>query len=447
MQLGEMFYKQLNLCNGSIMRDRYFSILLIEDDLVDQMAFKRAVKDYCLPYHYMVAGSVSYAFELLSANRFDAVVSDLMLGDGDFFDLLEPLMAKNIPIIVTTAADDVGMAIRAIKGGADEYIIKDREYRYLQMLPAVIEKAVEYRMSVIERQRAEEALQHSEERFRAITSTAQDGIILMDSNGRIDFWNKSAEEIFGYSSREVLGQDLHFMLAPVEDYNRYKSSPHSPKGAFDFSHTGRTIELTGRHKNGTHIPIEVTLSQFTLQNKLFVTGIVRDITQRKKSEQELRQAREAAESANHAKSQFLANISHEIRTPLSGITGMAELLLHTPLDSQQHEYLSTIVESARLLLNIINDLLDLSKIEADKMPIDSSNFELLPLLNSISLIASMEAAQKNLDYKLDIDPAICSSLYGDPLRLRQVLLNLLNNAIKFNPSGQGHSGGQAGGGK
>ncbi len=418
------------------MKSEWLKVLLIEDDLIDQMAFKRAVKEQNLPYEYTVADSVSVAAKILDNEEFNVVISDFALGDGNLFDIMDMIVQKDIPIIVTTGTGDEETAVKAIKGGADDYMIKDPDRNYLNILDTTIDKALERKRAIFERKRAEDALQQSEEKFRAITASAQDGIILVNSQGQIVFWNSAAQQIFGYSSEEVLGQELHTLLAPSRYYEAYQKGLHLAITTGHLGLAGKPVEIIGRHKSGQEFPVELSISCFKLQAELFITGIVRDITERKRAEQELKKAREAAEAANRTKGDFLANMSHEIRTPMTGVISMAELLLNTELDFQQREFAATILDSGHHLLTVINDILDVSKIESGFLTIENTRLELNPFLHNLIRIVTLDANRKNLSFQTLVDSEIPSYLYCDPVRLRQILINLTTNAIKFTDQGQ-----------
>ncbi len=284
------------------------------------------------------------------------------------------------------------------------------------------------------RKRAEQALRSSEEKFRALAETANDAIISADQEGNIIHWNKGAERTFGYTAGELLGMPLTLIMpGGFRDAHRQGMRRHP---STEEAHVvGKTVELGGRRKDGSELPLELSLASWKTGEGTFLTGIIRDITDRKRAEAELRKAKEAAEAATRAKSTFLATMSHEIRTPINGIIGMTELALDTPLNGEQHEYIETVRDSSLHLLHLINDILDFSKIDAGKLEMDLAEFHLRPTLESVLKPLRARAQQKDLRLNLEIEPQAETNLIGDSVRLGQVVLNLVGNAIKFTERG------------
>ncbi len=283
---------------------------------------------------------------------------------------------------------------------------------------------------------AEQALHDQEEQMRTVLENVVDGIISIDSKGCICSFNKAAERIFGYRADEVIGCNVSALIPASgsglhdDHLNRYQET-----GEAHIIGIGREVEAL--HKSGQSIPIDLAVSEFHRRGERYFTGIVRDITERKRFMEELTRAKEAAETANRAKSQFLANMSHEIRTPMNAIMGMTELCLEASPSERQRNYLGKIRGASGSLLHIINDILDFSKIEADKLDMLEEPFTLAGVCGSLVSLLGRKAQDKGLALAIRMDPELAArSFLGDPQRLGQVLLNLLGNAIKFSSAGQ-----------
>jgi two-component system sensor histidine kinase/response regulator len=297
----------------------------------------------------------------------------------------------------------------------------------------------------------------SQANLRAITASAQDAILMMDEQGRLTYWNQAAERIFGYASGEALGGNLHDLIAP----RRYHPAHHA---AFpDFLRTGRgaaigqTLELQGLRKDGVEITVALSLSAVQIKSNWHAVGILRDISKQKIAEKELyklladleqankrleisnqraNQLAVEAQAANIAKSQFLANMSHEIRTPMNGVIGMIGLLIGTELTAEQRRYAETVRLSGEALLIVINDILDFSKIEAGKLELETINFNLRAMFEDTAELLAVHAHEKGLEFICRVDPEVHTFLRGDPGRLRQILINLGSNAVKFTARGE-----------
>jgi two-component system sensor histidine kinase/response regulator len=279
-------------------------------------------------------------------------------------------------------------------------------------------------------------MQESEAGARAIIDNALDGVITIDHSGRIIDFNPAAEKLFGYEREAVLGKTIGETIVPPS----LREAHH--RGMAHFLATGegpllgRRVETFGWHAEGGEFPIELAITVLHPQQPPMLTAYVHDITQLRQTTEALTRAKEAAEAANRAKSDFLANVSHEIRTPMNGILGMTQLALDTELTGEQREYLQMVKTSADGLLTVINDILDFSKIEAGKLELDAIEFELRDVLADAVRSLALRASAKKLELACHVPANVPDFLVGDPTRLRQVLLNLVGNAIKFTERGE-----------
>ena len=293
-----------------------------------------------------------------------------------------------------------------------------------------------YKKELANREKAEQSLIESEDKFAKISTSAQDAIIMIDNKGLVTFWNRAAESMFDYTKEEVLGKDLHGLIAPDEYKDGYKQGFMGFMTEGKGTALGQTISLKAKKKTGEEFPVELSLSSFVLRDGTWnAAGIIRDITYRKKAEEALVDARITAESANRTKSEFLANMSHELRTPLNSIIGFSDMLLEKTtgdLNEKQIKYLRNISTSGRHLLTLINDILDLSKVDAGKMQISYENCSINEVYTDIKNTLSNFAISKSITLNFEIE-ANLTEVYADKLKLKQIMYNLVSNAIKFTP--------------
>ena len=286
---------------------------------------------------------------------------------------------------------------------------------------------------ITERKLSEAKLRQAEQKYRKLVESAGDAILMADAEtGIILEANQMAEQMLGRGRDEIIGLH-HSQIIPPERFKAYAQifQQHVEAGGV-FQE-----ELELLHQVGTTVPVEVSATTLELQGKRVVQGIFRDISDRKQAEQALKQAKVDAEVANRAKSEFLANMSHELRTPLNGILGYAQILQEEPQLSATHkEQLSIIQQSGQHLLTLLNDILDLSKIEARKMELDVRDFQFPKFLEGIVEIVVISAKQKNISFRYEFLSPLPEFVKGDEIRLRQVLMNLLGNAVKFTDTGE-----------
>jgi len=281
-----------------------------------------------------------------------------------------------------------------------------------------------------ERHRAEQELQAERDFARLVMDTMGQGLIITDLNERMEYVNPAMAHMLGHEPPDMIGQIGYDFVAP-EALETIKERVHlRQEGVTD------SYELNDLHADGHRVPVLITGVPLRREGKVVGSvGVVTDLTEQKKVEQALAQARDEALEASRLKSEFLANMSHEIRTPLSGALGLLELALDTPLTPEQRDYLSTARLSANNLLSLINDILDLSKIEAGRLELEETPFDLRTVVEQALAAVRPRVANRNLRLTSKLGADVPAGLVGDPLRLRQTLLNLLGNAIKFTSRG------------
>jgi PAS domain S-box-containing protein len=277
----------------------------------------------------------------------------------------------------------------------------------------------------------------SEHHLRLVIDTSLDSIIGMDAKGLVTEWSRQAETTFGWRFGEVKGQYLHDFIIP----ERYREAHR--KGLAHYLATGngpvlgKRMEMFALRRDGTEFPVELAISHIVTPQGTTFSAFISDVTRRKQEQAALLAAKALSESASRAKSEFLANMSHEIRTPMNGVIGMVDILQETPLLPDQHRMLGTIHRSSLALLQILNDILDFSKIEAGRLDVESVPLHLREVAEGVAqLIASLPGTR--VEVSLFVSNALPVWALGDPNRLRQVLLNLLGNAIKFSNTQGNH---------
>jgi PAS domain S-box-containing protein len=314
--------------------------------------------------------------------------------------------------------------------------------------------------AALQRKEADETIRKANELVGAVVRASPVAIAALDAGQLVRMWNPAAERLFGWSAAEAVGRPLPTI--PPEDRNSYLSiSGQAMRGE-----SVSNVELRCKRKDGSWIDIQLSIAPIFDAHRQIVghLAILNDITERKRAEEKLKRyaadleaardvqekntrelttafeelgvAKGRSEAANQAKSEFLANMSHEIRTPLNGILGMSELLLDTTLSAEQSEYLTMLKSSTDTLLTLVNDILDFSKIEARKITLDAIEFKLAESLGDTLKSLALRASQKRLELACSLSPQVPEYLIGDPGRLRQIILNLVGNAIKFTEKGE-----------
>jgi PAS domain S-box-containing protein len=285
--------------------------------------------------------------------------------------------------------------------------------------------------------RLDEELRQTEQFFRSVLELAPDGLMVVDAQGVIQLANAQCEPLFGYTRAELVGQAVE-KLVPEDVRPRHSALREGFHREASPRAMGSGRELKALRKDGSLIPVEIGLSPLPSKQGegARVAVSIRDVTERMEQERALRDAKAKAEEATEMKSMFLANMSHEIRTPMNAIIGLSHLALKTELTDKQRDYVGKIHNAGTSLLTVINDILDFSKIEAGRLDIESIPFTLDHVLQQVSVVTGEKAHDKGLEFLVDVHPELPQHLVGDPLRLGQILTNLVNNAVKFTERGE-----------
>jgi two-component system, OmpR family, phosphate regulon sensor histidine kinase PhoR len=415
------------------MEDTKYKILLVEDDILDQMAFKRLVKDENLPYDYKIAGSAAQAKEILGGEKFDIIFIDHQLGDGTAFDILESIV--DTPAVFTTGSGDEALAVKAMKSGASDYLIKDLARNYLKVLPEVVKNAIRHKKTQDELKQYHEKLidlvkerteQLGEEKeLLAVTlSSMGDAVVAVDAENRITLFNKAAEQLTGFKFEEVRKKSVDEVIKIVhEQTGKPCESP------IDKVLESRKIESSTEHdllssRFGRQCPVAATAAPIR-KNDGTMTGIVmvfRDVSQQ--------------HEIDRMKSDFISSVSHELRTPLTSIKAYAETMLcdENMTEETKREFLQIINEESDRLTNLINGILEIARIESGTIEIVRKPVNVTFVLNRAVTDLEHLAGKKNIKLQSDIANNL-PELIGDENKIHSMITNLINNAIKFTPDG------------
>jgi len=398
-------------------------------------------------YRSLVEATAAIVWNTPASGEFEAAQPEWSAYTGQTFDQLKGwgwLDAVHPDDRPTTAAVwSAAVASRSLYQVEHRLRRHDGVYRHMMVraVPILDERGeirewVGVHTDIDDLKRAKDAAERNAAWARLVVETAFDAFVVMDAAGDIRDWNPQAEAIFGWSRAEAVGRPLAETIVPPEYRARHT------QGLARFLATGegpalnKRLELAAVHRDGHRFPVELTIVPLRQGDDYVFSAFVQDIRDRKRAEAALREAKDAAETANRAKSEFLANMSHEIRTPMNGILGMTELALDTDLAADQREYLEAAKMSADYLLAVINDILDFSKIEAGKLDLDPVDFSLRDHLDETVSALALRAHGKGLELVADVADDVPDGLVGDTGRLRQIVVNLVGNAVKFTAAGE-----------
>lgn len=407
-------------------------ILVIDDDEVDRLSLKRSLKLCGLQCTLVEASEATQGIEILKEDSFDCIFLDYLLPGTDGLAVLRKIKTSGIktPVIVTTSQGDESIAVEMMKAGASDYIVKTQVDGYV--IGQVLRNALKLTKVEQEREEAERALVISQERLAEAQRIARIGNWEFNLVSHSIYWSDEVYRIFELNKKTYIPTLFNFVkYFHPEDAEIFKDLIETKQENESFNKDFRILLPPGTVKF-VNIQGYVVVIKDSQMRK--ITGTIQDITERKWYEEELIKARHVAEESMKIKEKFLANMSHEIRTPMNAIIGFTRLLLEDDLSAKQNEYINAIRFSGENLLVIINDILDFSKMQSGKMIIEEVSFSIIDLLNRIVKIFEAKSKEKGLDFLFE-STIPTPFLIGDPVRLNQVLNNLIDNAIKFTDKG------------
>ncbi len=427
-------------------------ILIVDDEPGNRKLLEVMLK--AEGYQVLSAANGEEALVLVAQQPPDLILLDVMMPGMDGYQVAAKLkgnlITQNIPIIIITAQHDRNARMLGLNAGAEDFLTKPVDHaelcvrvrnllrlknygdycdKYSQMLEAEVASRT---IDLVERTRTLEQQAAVLTEQAALLDLARDAIVVRDMHGRISFWSRGAEVMYGWLSKEALGRHLVELLKTkfterAENIEAMLLRQDRWEGeVIQYKRDGTRVAVASRwalQRDAAGMPVQV----LTINN---------DITDRKLAEAELQTAKDAAEAANRVKSEFLANMSHELRTPMNGVIGMIHLILDTDLTFAQREDLLIAKSSAHALLTLINQVLDFSRIDAGKFEIDPIDFNFREIIKGTMNTVAAGAHQKGLELIVDVGADIPDTLRGDPACLRQILVSLLGNAIKFTPQGE-----------
>jgi two-component system phosphate regulon sensor histidine kinase PhoR len=413
------------------MTEHPYSILIIEDDQIDRMAFQRMLKKEDLEYRVVEADSFTQARSILGQSTFDLVITDYNLGDGNALELVE--IIGDTPIIIVTGAGNEEIAIKAMRAGASDYLIKDHGRSYLEILPLVMKKTIQHNLAKQElnlyhsqleqlvAQRTEELA--AEKELLGITlSSVTNGILVLDADRRTILINPVAVRMTGWSRDQALNQPIDQVLSLVNENTR-QPQPSPIAEVFETRQIRRGSAWDAIvSRTGPECPVAVTVAPIIRpdQSLMGVVVSLRDVSRDREVER--------------MKRDFVSSVSHELRTPLTSIKAFTATMLRDPTmpDPTRVEFLNIIDEESNRLADLIEDLLDISRIESGSLKIASESVQVAEVVQGVMAALAPLAEKKNLILTCAIEPDL-PEVTGDAGKLQSVVTNLVNNALKFTP--------------
>lgn len=411
-------------------KSKQIRVLVVDDSKSVRYMLVNFLKRY--GFVVLQAEDGQKALEILEREQVHLVITDYQMPRLDGIQLLKKVRSfhsrDELAVIGLSSHTDGDLSVQFIKAGANDFLVKPFENEELLC-------RVNQNIEIIERH---QELEKMVKRHQSVLENALDAIVTTNSHGDVLDFNPAAEKLFGYSKSDVLGGKLTDFIVPTSLQSRHdKGMADYVKSVFSGNNVTlrKRFEIPGKRSDGEIIDLQVALTSVQQKDDLSFTAFLQDITDRKQLLRSLEETLRAAESANKAKSEFIANMSHEIRTPMNAVMGFTDLALKNDLSPKIRDYLEKVEVASHSLMGIINDILDFSKIEAGQMDLDPVRFDISDLFDRLADLFSKQVADKGIELILLPPVDYDSVLFGDVLRIEQILINLIRNAIKFTHEG------------
>ncbi|MBN1393392.1 MAG: PAS domain S-box protein [Sedimentisphaerales bacterium] len=390
-----------------------YKMLLIEDNDLDQEAFERLVKDEQLPYEYTIAGSVAEAKSVLASQKFDIVISDYALGDGTAFDVLN--MVDDTPTVIVTGIGNEEVAVKTWRAGACDYLIKDLELNYLKALPVTVENVLRHRKV--------------EEKVRLLSGavmSTDDSVYITDMDNKIIFVNRAFCESYGYEEQEVIGKDSNILWMGKQQ--------KGTRSVFQMVSSAWEVGFYHKRKDGRIFPVSLTRSiiKDAVGKEIAVIGVARDISEYITMEDELRTANQTLERRSLLKSELAVAVSEELKTLMAEIENVVSDAVSGKSSSSLKENMESALKNINNAEDIINDFLEISNIDTNKIEMEKTEFDLCSIAREVVETLAALASGKNIKLESSI-PDSEFIVEADRDKIAQAITHLINHSINTVP--------------